>query len=137
MNEVRLIGNLATDPDMQATKNDVRVCTFRLAVRRTYKSKENGERKSDFFTIVAWRQLGELCKKYLSKGKKVAVIGHLEPKNYEGKDGSKRYTIDVVADDIEFLSPRTEEYSGNSPDHELRQAGGDYGLLPDDEQTPF
>lgn len=66
--------------------------------------KSNGEQQTDFFNIVAWRQLGELCEKYLSKGKKVAVIGSIQTRTYE-KDGVKRTAWDILADEVEFLSP--------------------------------
>ena len=65
-----------------------------------------GERVSDFFNIVAWRQLGELCGKYLSKGRKVSVIGEIQNRSYDAKDGSKRYITEIIADEIEFLTPK-------------------------------
>lgn len=67
--------------------------------------KNNGEQQTDFFNIVAWRQLAELCEKYLSKGKKVAVIGSIQTRSYEDKNGNKRMAWDIVADEVEFLSP--------------------------------
>lgn len=67
--------------------------------------KNNGEQQADFLNIVAWRQLAELCEKYLSKGKKVAVVGSIQTRSYEAQDGSKRTALDIVADEVEFLSP--------------------------------
>ena len=67
--------------------------------------KNNGEQQTDFLNIVAWRQLAELCEKYLSKGKKVAVIGSIQVRNYEDKNGVKRTAWDILADEVEFLSP--------------------------------
>lgn len=102
MNHTYLIGNLTKDPEVRSTNAGIKVCNFTIAVNRRMKS--NGEQQTDFFNIVAWRQLGELCEKYLSKGKKVAVIGSIQTRTYE-KDGVKRMAWDILADEVEFLSP--------------------------------
>lgn len=107
MNNVDLIGNLTAEPEIRVTKNNVTVCSFRLAVPRNFKNPETGERDADFFTVVAWRQLGELCGKYLHKGEKAGVGGHLETRSYVDKNGVKRYTVEVIADDVEFLSKKS------------------------------
>lgn len=108
MNFIGLIGNLTADPEVRTTQSNVTVCSFRLAVQREFKNPETGKRDADFFQIAAWRQLGELCGKYLRKGKKACVVGHLESRSYVDKDGVKRYTVEVVADHVEFLSPRPD-----------------------------
>lgn len=77
-----------------------------------------GERVSDFFNIVAWRQLGELCGKYLSKGRKVSVIGEIQNRSYDAKDGSKRYITEIIADEIEFLTPKGQEGGSGSGGYE-------------------
>ena len=102
MNHTYLIGNLTKDPEVRSTNAGIKVCNFTIAVNRRMKS--NGEQQTDFFNIVAWRQLAELCEKYLSKGKKVAVIGSIQTRTYE-KDGVKRTAWDILADEVEFLSP--------------------------------
>lgn len=102
MNHTYLIGNLTRDPDVKSTNAGIKVCNFTIAVNR--RMKNNGEQQTDFFNIVAWRQLAELCEKYLSKGKKVAVIGSIQTRTYE-KDGVKRTAWDILADEVEFLSP--------------------------------
>ncbi len=111
MNKVFLIGNLGADPELRSTNNGISVCTFRIGVSRRFKDA-NGETQTDWINIVAWRQLGELCAKYLAKGRKVAVAGSLQSRNYEDKSGAKRVAYEVVADDIEFLTPRGE---GSAP----------------------
>lgn len=102
MNHTYIIGNLTKNPDVRSTNAGIKVCNFTIAVNRRMKS--NGEQQTDFFNIVAWRQLAELCEKYLSKGKKVAVTGSIQTRTYE-KDGVKHSAWDIVADEVEFLSP--------------------------------
>lgn len=97
-----MIGNLTKDVECRTTQSGVKVANFTIAINRRMKS--NGEQQTDFFNIVAWRQLAELCEKYLSKGKKVAVIGSIQTRTYE-KDGVKRTAWDILADEVEFLSP--------------------------------
>jgi single-strand DNA-binding protein len=105
MNKLTLIGNLTHDPETRSTPNGVTVCSFTIAVNRKF-SDASGEKKTDFFRINAWRQLGEHCSRYLSKGKKVAVVGELQARTYEAKDGTTRMSLDVQADEVEFLSPK-------------------------------
>ena len=110
MNKVFLTGNLTKDPDVRTTSSGVSVATFRIAVQRKFKD-QSGEKVSDFFDIVVWRQLAELCGKYLNKGRKVAVAGELQTRSYDAKDGTKRYITEIVADEVEFLSPHGEQPS--------------------------
>jgi len=106
MNKITLIGNLTHDPEVRSTPNGITVCSFTIAVNRRH-ANANGERPTDFFRINAWRQLGDSCGRYLAKARKVAVIGELQARLYEAKDGSMRMSLDVQADEVEFLSPRT------------------------------
>ena len=103
MNKCIFVGNLTRDPETRTTQNGVTVCNFTIAVNR--KMRSDGAQDADFINIVAWRQLGELCAKYLSKGKKCGVVGQLQMRTYEAQDGSKRSAFDIVADEVEFLSP--------------------------------
>lgn len=105
MNRVILIGNLTRDPELQTTNSGVSVCRFSLAVSRRFANAE-GEREADFINITVWRNQGENCHKYLKKGSKCAVIGRIQTSSYDAPDGSKRYTTDVVADEVEFLGSR-------------------------------
>ena len=113
MNKVFLIGNLTRDPEMRSTQSGVAVCNFSIAVNRRFK-KENGEQETDFLNVIAWRQLAELCAKYLAKGRKVAISGSIQTRTYEAKDGSKRTAWDIVADEVEFLSPQNQQSSTQS-----------------------
>ena len=107
MNKVFLIGNLTRDPELTETAGGVKICRFAIAVNRTY-SGADGERKTDFFNIVAWRGLGETVARFAKKGNKVAVSGSIELRNYEDNQGIKRTGIDIVAQDVEFLTPRSQ-----------------------------
>ena len=104
MNKQYIIGNLTADPEIRTTQNGVQVCTFTVAVNRRFKDSK-GNSITDFFRVQAWRQLGETCYKYLAKGKKVAVIGELQARTYQTQTGETRMSLDVAADEVEFLSP--------------------------------
>lgn len=105
MNKVFLIGNLTRDPEMRSTQSGVAVCNFSIAVNRRFRNPQTGQQETDFLNIIAWRQLAELCSKYLAKGRKVAVTGSIQTQTYKTKDGSKRTAWDIVADEVEFLTP--------------------------------
>lgn len=104
MNRVHLIGNLTRDPETRTTGTGLTVCSFTLAVNRRTR-KQDGTQETDFINVTAWRTLGENCAKYLSKGKKAGVSGSIQTRTYEAQDGSKRHAFEVVADEVEFLSP--------------------------------
>lgn len=105
MNKVILIGNLTRDPELTETPSGVAVCRFAIAVSRDY-ANSDGTRETDFFNITVWRGRAENCGRYLKKGNKVAVIGSLQNRSYEDKDGIKRNVTDVVANEVEFLTPK-------------------------------
>lgn len=107
LNRIVIIGRLTRDPEMRQTPSGTAVCTFTLAVDRSFKSA-NGERETDFIPVVAWRQLGENCAQYLAKGKLAAVDGRLQIRTYQAQDGSKRTAAEVVAENVRFLSPKSE-----------------------------
>ncbi|MBE7075763.1 MAG: single-stranded DNA-binding protein [Clostridiales bacterium] len=106
MNKIILIGRLTRDPELSTTTNGVSVCRMSLAVTRRF-TNSDGERETDFFNIVVWRALGETCHKFLKKGSQVAVIGSVQNRSYDAQDGSKRYTSDVVAEEVEFIGSRS------------------------------
>ena len=104
MNKQVIIGNVVADPELRTTQSGVTVCTFTVAVNRRFAGAD-GDRVTDFFRIHAWRQLGEVCAKHLAKGRKVAVIGELQARIYDAKNGQQRLSLDVSADEVEFLTP--------------------------------
>lgn len=113
MNSVVLIGNLASDVEMREVGDGRRVASFRLAVQRRFSNKQ-GEREADFFPIVVWGKAAEACARYLAKGKKAGVGGRLQVRSYQGQDGAKRYVTEIVAEQVEFLSPSLRESGGSA-----------------------
>ena len=105
MNKVFLIGNLTRDPELTETPSGVPVCRFTIAVNRNYASQD-GERQTDFFNITAWRAMGETIARYTKKGNKVSIVGSIQIRNYEDNQGVKRTAVDVIAQDVEFLTPK-------------------------------
>jgi len=113
MNKIMLIGNLGKDPDMIYTDKGIAVTKFSLAVNRRTKSP-TGERQeeTEWFNIVVWRQLAETCNQYLRKGMKVYIEGRLQQRKYTAQDGSQRMAIDVIANDMEILTPKGQQTAG-------------------------
>ena len=114
MNKIILIGNLTRDPELRTTPNGYSVCDFTIAVndRRGRNQQQPAAGQQDntaqFFRVTAWRQLGENCARYLAKGRKVFVSGPLTARTYQANDGSTRVSLEVQADDVEFLSSRAD-----------------------------
>ncbi len=104
LNKVMLIGNVGTDPEMRFTPSGNPVTSFRLATSRVYTTSD-GERKqeTEWFTIVAWKKLAENCNQFLTKGQRVYVEGNLRTRNWEGRDGQKRTSVEVIANRVLFL----------------------------------
>ncbi|MGH2495289.1 MAG: single-stranded DNA-binding protein [Ktedonobacteraceae bacterium] len=120
LNKIMLIGNLGRDPELQVTPDGTPVTKFSLAVSRSYKSR-TGEQKdeTEWFNIIAWRQLAETCEKYLHKGSKVYVEGRLSQRKYTDREGAQRTSIDVTITEMEMLTPKSassgsEGYSAGS-----------------------
>ena len=105
MNKIMLIGNLTKDPESSSTQSGVMFTRFTVAVNRPF-TNAAGERLADYFNVICWRQLAERCHKYLFKGNKVGIVGSVQRRQYEDCDGIKRTTFDVVADEVEFLTPK-------------------------------
>ena len=113
MNKVILVGNLTRDPELITTTNGVSLCRFGLAVQRRF-AGQDGEREADFFNIVVWRGQADNCYKYLKKGSKCGIVGSLQTRSYDAQDGTKRYSTDVVAEEVEFLSTKGSSNSEES-----------------------
>lgn len=119
MNKVIIIGNLTRDPELRTTPNGISVCTFSVAVNRRF-SKEN---EVDYLPVTVWRAQADNCAKYLKKGSKVAVTGSIQIRSYD-KEGEKRYATDIVAEEVEFLSSKSQsqgdsDYGSSAPVSEL------------------
>ncbi len=135
MNKVILVGNLTRDPELSETPSGVAVCRFAIAVSRDY-ANSDGNRETDFFNITVWRGRAEVCGKYLKKGSKVAIVGSLQTRSYEDKDGIKRNVTDVIANEVEFLSPKG---TSSDDDSSVVTAKRERPQLEemDDNQLPF
>ncbi|NLB90253.1 MAG: single-stranded DNA-binding protein [Clostridiales bacterium] len=140
MNKIILIGNLTRDPELRTTSTGISVCSFSIAVNRR-RGQNQDQPEADFFRITAWRQLGELCQRYLSKGRKVCVVGSVSVSTYEGRDGMTRASLEVTADEVEFLTPRSEggEYTPSDPTAQMGSAptGNDGFMEIDEDELPF
>jgi single-strand DNA-binding protein len=105
-NKVILIGNMVADPELKTTPNAVNVCSFRIAVGRRY-VKAGEQQQTDFIDIVAWRAQAEFVAKYFSKGKPILVCGAIQSRNWQDKEGNKRTTIEVIADEVSFVERKS------------------------------
>lgn len=131
MNKVFLIGRLARDPELRKTSGGISVCNFTLAVDRP--RSQDGTRTADFLAIQTWRGLADNCAKFLAKGRKVAVEGRIQVRSWDAQDGSKRYATEIVAENVEFLTPRE---STPTVAEEAATASEDYTEVEDNE-LPF
>lgn len=112
MIKVIIIGNLTKDPELAETSSGIAYTNLSVAVSRPFVN-EDGERATDFFNVTVWRTQAENCVRYLTKGKKVSIIARLQNRTYEDRDGNKRFVNDIIAEEVEFLSPSdksSEEY---------------------------
>ena len=134
MNKLILIGNLTNDPVQTDTQSGKRVTRFTLAVNRRF--QVNGEKVTDFFRINAWNALGDNCYKYLAKGKKAAVTGEIQPRQYENKEGKTVMSLDVSADEVEFLSQKSDDTAEEKPKKEHTYTEADFSDI-EDEEVPF
>lgn len=126
MNKVLLIGRLTADPECKTSQGGTAVARYRLAVDRQY--KKEGQPTADFISCVAFARNGEFAEKYLRKGMRIAVEGHIQTGSYDAQDGSKRYTTDIVVDHHEFCESKGN--SGASAQDDYLQPVEDDGDLP-------
>lgn len=143
MNRAILIGNLTKDPELRTTPQGISVCSFTIAINRGFGDKK----EVDYIPIVTWRGLADNCAKFLGKGRKVGVSGRIQVRSYDANNGERRYVTEIVADDVEFLSPKGEGGSGGgSRMQDVPPPPDDAGLFGDepddfepldDEQMPF
>lgn len=129
-NKTYLIGNLTRDVELATSSNGKNVAKFSIAVKRHYRN-EQGQIESDFINIVTFGSQAENCAKYLKKGSKISVIGRIQTGSYE-KDGVKRYTFDIMAEEIEFLST-----SKSTNDSAVDSATPELTPIDPDEDLPF
>jgi single-strand DNA-binding protein len=116
INKVIIVGRLGQDPEIRYMPDGTAITNFSVATSETWKDKQTGEKKerTEWHRIVAWRQLGEICGKYLSKGRQVYVEGKLQTRSWE-KDGVTRYSTEIVASDVQFLGSVSDNAGGQRP----------------------
>jgi len=150
LNHIVIMGRLTRDPELRRTGTGVAVTSFSLAVDRDFGNRESGERETDFIDCVAWRQTGEFVSKYFAKGRMAVVSGRLQIRNWTDKDGNKRRTAEVVADNVYFGDSKRDGDSGSSYSAPAGNSFGGYSapaasspasdfamLSDDDAQLPF
>ena len=151
LNHITIMGRLTRDPELRRTGSGVAVASFTVAVDRDFGGRENGERETDFIDCVAWRQTGEFVSKYFTKGRMAVVSGRLQIRNWTDKDGNKRRSAEVVADNVYFGDSNKREGEGNTASFGAAPAASGFGgyaapaapasdfamLQDDDAQLPF
>ena len=149
LNHITIMGRLTRDPELRRTGSGIAVASFTVAVDRDFGKNENGEKETDFIDCVAWRQTGEFVSKYFTKGRMAVVSGRLQIRSWTDKDGNKRRSAEVVADNVYFGDSRRD---GDSAGSYSAPAAGSFGgysapaaapasdfamLEDDDAQLPF
>ena len=147
LNQIIIMGRLTRDPELRRTGSGVAVTSFTLAVDRDFAPKDGSERETDFIDCVAWRQTGEFVSKYFTKGRMAVVAGRLQIRNWTDKDGNKRRTAEIVADNVYFGDSKRDGDSGSAYSAPASFGGysapsqssaSDFAMLDDDDaQLPF
>ena len=148
LNHIVIMGRLVRDPELRRTGSGIAVTSFSLAVDRDFGKNENGEKETDFIDCVAWRQTGEFVSKYFTKGRMAVVSGRLQIRSWTDKEGNKRRTAEVVADNVYFGDSKRDGDSGSNYSAAPASFGGysapasapasDFAVLSDDDaQLPF
>lgn len=129
LNHIVIMGRLGRDPELRRTQSGVAVATFNVAVDRDFKDKATGQRATDWITCVAWRSTAEFVEKYFSKGSQVLVAGRLQMRDWTDKDGNKRISAEVQAENVYFAGAKTEGGERKLPEFEV--------MDDDDPDLPF
>lgn len=140
-NKVILIGNLVEDPELKQTPNGVPVTNFRIAVSRRFQNKD-GQQEADFINIVCWRQSAEFVKRYFNKGRSILVCGSLQSRTWTDNNNQKRYTLEVVADEVSFVDRKPDsQISGNQMSAPAPYSSASEGIsfeeMSTDDDLPF
>ncbi len=149
MNKAILMGRLARDPEIRTTQSGISVCNFTVACdRRSRAADGTYQNQADFIPCVAWRQQAEFVNRYFAKGDRILVVGSIQPRSWEDQSGQRRYTTEVIIDEVEFCESRrgagrsadSEDRHRDQPESTVVDSGGDDFLAaPDDDDTslPF
>lgn len=126
LNSVTLLGNLGKDPEVRQTQSGITVASFSLATTRKWTDKDGQKQEeTEWHRIVAWARLGETCGQYLYKGSKALVSGRLQTRSWQDKDGATRYTTEIVANDVQFLTPRSSNNETPTTNDQVPSTGQD------------
>ena len=149
LNHIVIMGRLTRDPELRRTGSGIAVASFTVAVDRDFGGRDGGEKETDFIDCVAWRQTGEFVSKYFTKGRMIVVSGRLQIRSWTDKDGNKRRTAEVVADNVYFADSKSENTSSGTQQAAPASYGtpaysapnypaSDFAMLEDDDpQLPF
>lgn len=130
LNNVIIMGRLTRDPELRRTQSGTAVTSFTMAVDRDFKS-QSGEKETDFIDVVAWRNTGEFAAKYLAKGRMAAVEGRIQVRDWQDKDGNRRKSVEVVADNVYFADSKRDSKPQESRDDQ------EFDEIEDDGDLPF
>lgn len=145
LNKVILMGRLVRDPELRTTPQGVSVCAFSIAVDRGY-VRQGEERQADFINIVAWRSTAEFVSKYFVKGQMIAVVGRIQTRNYDDKDGKRVYVTEVVADEVSFTESKKDSgaqpatyttAAAQAPQQTQPPVSDGFQVVPDEDDLPF
>ncbi len=142
LNNVVIMGRLTADPELKTTSSNISLCRFTVACNRSY-SRQGEEKKTDFIDVTAWRQTAEFVSRYFYKGSMIAVEGSIRVENYTDKDGNKRKSVYVIANNVSFCGSRNEEKTvppqGEQPQPSYSSdSGNDFDeIVDDDDDLPF
>ena len=147
LNRIVIMGRLTRDPELRRTQNGTAVTSFSVAVDRDFKSRESGEKATDFIDVVAWRQTAQFVCQYFTKGRMAVVSGRLQIRNWTDKEGNKRRSAEVMADNVYFGDSKRDGETGGASfsrpaapaDYGMPPVGGDQfaELADDDGELPF
>lgn len=132
LNKIVLMGRLTRDPELRHTQSGNSVASFTLACDRDY-AAQGAEKETDFVDVVAWRNTAEFVSKYFTKGRMAAVVGRLQIRNWEDKEGTKRKTAEIVADSVYFGDSKRDGQNGST----AAPASAEFTRLPDTTPVPF
>ena len=145
LNCAAIMGRLTADPELKKTSQDISVCSFTVAVDRNF-VKQGEERQADFIDVTAWRQQAEFVSRFFHKGSMIAVNGSIQTRNWEDKNGNKRKSTEIIADNVSFCGSRNETGNGapagapvfSEPTPSYSTADeGDFREIPDEDDLPF
>ena len=137
LNKVFILGRLTRDPELRHTQSGTAVASFSLAVDRDFKDKQTGEKTTDFIDVVAWRNTAEFVSRFFTKGRMAVVVGSLQIRAWEDKEGNKRRTAEVIAESVYFGDSKRDPLDKLADDAAPVAPAGEFAELDDDGELPF